>query len=55
MDGENIGINPANVEAVAHPSEADQHQVAKSNIHMVSGKVFSMKTPFDEAIKLLNV
>jgi hypothetical protein len=54
LDGTPIGINPENVEAVAHPSEADQNQGAKSNIHMVSSKVFAMKTPFDEAIKLVN-
>jgi hypothetical protein len=54
LDGNNIGINPANVEAVAHPKDADAHQGAKSEIHLVSGKVFAMKTPFDEAIKLIN-
>jgi hypothetical protein len=55
MDGTNIGINPENVEAVSLPSEADQYQGAKSNVHVISGKVFGMKTPFDEAIKLLNI
>jgi hypothetical protein len=54
LDGTNIGINPENVEAVSQPNEQDAHQGAKSAIHMVSGKVFSMKTPFNEAIELIN-
>jgi hypothetical protein len=54
MDGTNIGINPDNVEAVSLPVQQDQNQGAKSAVHVVSGKVFSMKTPFDDAIKLIN-
>jgi hypothetical protein len=55
IDGTPIGINPELVEAVSHPSEADQNMGAKSNVHLVSGKVFGMKNPFEEAIKLINV
>ena len=55
IDGTPIGINPDNVEAVSHPNEADQHMGAKSNIHLISGKVFGMKNPFEEAIKLINM
>jgi hypothetical protein len=54
LDGTDIGINPDNVEAVSVPNPQEQAQGAKSAVHVVSGKVFSMRTPFDDAIKLIN-
>jgi hypothetical protein len=54
MDGTNIGINPENVEAVSQPNPQEQAQGAKSLVHLVSGKAMSMKTPFDDAIELIN-
>jgi hypothetical protein len=54
MQGESIGIKQEQVEALSHPEDSAQSQGAKCVVHLVSGKSFNMKTPFDDAIGLIN-
>jgi hypothetical protein len=52
-NGLNISISENNIESVMHPGDA-QSQGAKSLVSMHSGKVFNIKTPFDQVIKVIN-